>query len=113
MNHKVTEITDPAVLQELKDKLVATAEAKKEKEEKLERERKANERKLERNRREKKALEKAKTKERKAQCNMWFCFDCHNFVPLKTLFLMSSIASNVCNIFLFVLLCSNSHCCNF
>ena len=94
MNHKVTEITDPAVLQELKDKLVATAEAKKEKEEKLERERKANERKLERNRREKKALERNR-REKKA---------------LKTLFLMSSIASNVCNIFLFVLLCSNSHC---
>ena len=72
MNHKATEITDPAVLQELKDKQLAAAEAKKEKEEKkLERERKANERKVEKERkkleREKKALEKAKTKERKAQ----------------------------------------------
>ena len=71
VNHKATEITDPAVLQELKDKQLPAAEAKKEKEEKkLERERKANERKLEERKkleREKKALEKAKTKERKAQ----------------------------------------------
>ena len=72
MNHKVTEITDPAVLQELKDKLVATAEAKKEKEEKLERERKANERKLERNRREKKALEKERQRKEKRNATCGF-----------------------------------------
>ena len=47
VNHEATKITDPAVLQELKDKQLAAAEAKKEKEEKkLEREREANERKL-------------------------------------------------------------------
>ena len=34
VNHKATEITDPAVLQELKDKQLAAAEAKKKKEEK-------------------------------------------------------------------------------
>ena len=65
LNHKAREITDSTVLQELKDKERAAAEAKREKEEKkLERERKANERKLEKERkkleREKKALEKAK-----------------------------------------------------
>ena len=156
LNHKAREITDSTVLQELKDKERAAAEAKREKEEKkLERERKANERKLEKERkkleREKKALEKAKERERKAnekrgrkrkprstkrptspmandldllfpqleiddnddledtgqcsncgmcfsdekdedkfwvccdKCNMWFCFDCHDFPTKDTL----------------------------
>ena len=33
------------------------------------------------------------------KCNMWFCFACQTS-PLKTLFLMSSIARSVCKIFL-------------
>ena len=72
INATAKEITDPDVLQEMKDKELAEAVAKKRREEnKLERERKAKERMEEKERkkleREKKALERAKEKERKAR----------------------------------------------
>ena len=72
INDKAKEITDPTVLQELKDKELTEAEAKKKKEEnKLERRRKAEERKAGKQRKkleqEKKALEKAKEKEKRAK----------------------------------------------
>ena len=72
INATAKEITDPDVLQEMKDKELAEAVAKKRREEnKLERERKAKERMEEKERkkleREKKALERAKEKERKSR----------------------------------------------
>ena len=68
INDKAKEITDAAVLQEMKEKKQADADAKKMKEEKkLERERKARERQEEKERKKLKREERQKEKERKAK----------------------------------------------
>ena len=68
INDKAKEITDAAVLQEMKEKKQADADAKKMKEEKkLERERKARERQEEKERKKLEREERQKEKERKAK----------------------------------------------